>query len=87
MLDLKIAQFSKKKSPKRWRSSFYSKIAQKVNKYLGYFSKKIWIEELSKITQSGDTALPTYLGMPLFEPTIHISNESQKYNMLLVHYS
>ena len=39
MLELKVTQFFL--------------IAQKVAKYLGYFYKKIWCKELSKIAQSG----------------------------------
>ena len=34
----------------------YLKVAQKVDKYLGYFHKAICCHELSKIGQSGHTA-------------------------------
>ena len=48
------------KLPKRILSSFYFKVgfskgAQNVTKYLGYFSTDLWHQELSKIVQSGHT--------------------------------
>ena len=59
MLEYKVAQFLQK-LPKNCQSIFYLKviflkIAPNGNKYLGYFCKKTYCQQLSKIAQSGHT--------------------------------
>ena len=57
MLKLKLAQFFISCPISDYRSYCFNticfKIAQKVIKYFGYFCKKIYCQELSKIAQSG----------------------------------
>ena len=44
----------------------FSKIAQKVTKYFGYFCLKIWSPELSKVAQSGRTGEGSQQLFPFF---------------------
>ena len=56
MLKSKVAQKLTKSNQRSWHMKMdVFKAAQKVNIQLGYFSKKICHQELSKIIQSGHT--------------------------------
>ena len=57
MLEKIAKMFQKSATAVFTQECCFSKLAQKVTKYLGYFSKKFCPQKLSQIGQSGHTEL------------------------------